>query len=59
MLFLIVSLLVISGTILLFLGVNTLQRRDTPATTAFAAIMFSASLWSFGFAAEVISTSLQ
>ncbi|MBT7599787.1 MAG: diguanylate cyclase, partial [Anaerolineae bacterium] len=46
-------------TILLFLGVNTLQRRDTPATTAFAAIMFSASLWSFGFAAEVISTSLQ
>ena len=59
MLFLIVSLLIISGTILLFLGINTLQRRDTPATTAFAAIMFSASLWSFGFAAEVISTSLQ
>lgn len=59
MLFLIVALLIISGTILLFLGVNTLQRRDTPAITAFVVIMFSASLWSLGFAAEVISTSLQ
>ena len=59
MLSLIVSLLIISGTILFFLGVNTLQRRDTPAITAFVVIMFSASLWSFGFAAEVISTSLE
>ena len=56
---LIVALLIISGTILLFLGVNTLQRRNTPTTTAFVVIMLSASLWSFGFAAEVISTSLQ
>jgi len=59
MLVLIVALLIISGTILLFLGVNTLLRRDTPTMTAFAVIMFSASLWSFGFAAEVISLSLQ
>ena len=59
MLFLIVSLLIISGTILLFLGVNTLQRRNTPTLTAFVVIMFSASLWSFGFAAEVIGTSLE
>ena len=59
MLFFIVSLLSISGAILLFVGVNTLLRRNTPTTTAFAVIIFSASLWSFGFAAEVISTSLQ
>ena len=59
MLQIIVSLLSISGTILLFLGVNTLQRRNSPSLTAFVVIMFSASLWSFGFAAEVISTSLQ
>ena len=59
MLFLIIALLIISGSILLFLSVNTLQRRDTPSATIFAVIMLSASLWSFGFAAEVISTSLQ
>ena len=59
MLFFIVSLLSISGVILLFVGVNTLLRRNTPTTTAFAVIIFSASLWSFGFSAEVISTSLQ
>ncbi|MBT7070561.1 MAG: diguanylate cyclase, partial [Anaerolineae bacterium] len=56
---LIVTLLIISGTILLFLGVNALQRRDMPAARAFALTMFSASLWSFGFAAEVVSPSLQ
>ena len=36
MLWLIVTLLIISGTILLFLGVNALQRRDMPAARAFA-----------------------
>lgn len=59
MLFLIVALLSISGAILLFLGVNTLLRRNTPTMVAFAIMVFSASLWSFGFAAEVISTSLE
>lgn len=58
MLWFIVTLLIISGTILLFLGMNALQRRDTLAAIAFAVTMFCASLWSFGFAAEVISPSL-
>jgi diguanylate cyclase (GGDEF)-like protein/PAS domain S-box-containing protein len=38
---------------------NALQRRDMPATKAFAITMFAASLWAFGFAAEVVSPSLE
>jgi diguanylate cyclase (GGDEF)-like protein len=38
---------------------NALQRREIPAVKAFAITMFAASLWAFGFAAEVLSTSLE
>jgi hypothetical protein len=50
MLYLIVSLLVISGMFMLFLGVNTFQKRDTKAAAAFTVTMLSASLWALGFA---------
>ncbi|MCP4141583.1 MAG: diguanylate cyclase [Chloroflexi bacterium] len=59
MLWLIVTLLTISGSILLFLGVIAVQQRSTKAARAFSMAMFCASLWSFGFAAEVISPGLE
>ena len=59
MLLVITSLLILSGTILLFLGMNALQRREMPAAKAFAITMFAASLWAFCFAAEVVSPSLE
>ena len=59
MLWFIVTLLVISGTILLFLGVNALQRRDTPVVMAFSLAMFCASLWAYSFAMEVVSNTLE
>ena len=59
MLNLIISLLVVSGVITLFLGVNTSQKRDTKAAIAFSLTMLSASLWAFGFAVEVLSTTIE
>ena len=59
MLLIITSLLILSGTILLLLGLNALQRRDRPEAIAFAVTMFCASIWSYGFAIDVVSQTLQ
>ena len=59
MLWLIISLLILSGTIALILGFSALQRKNEPIATAFAVAMFSAGLWSFGFIVEALSATLQ
>lgn len=59
MLSIIITLLILSGTITLFLGMNASHGRDMPAATAFAVTMCAASIWAFGYAAEVVSNSLQ
>ena len=58
MLWLIISLLILSGTIALILGFSALQRKNEPMAIAFSVTMFSAGLWSFGLIVETLSTTL-
>ncbi len=55
---LIIILLTLSGILTTVLGVASLRRQELPATRAFAVTMFAAAIWSFGFAVEILSTTL-
>lgn len=54
-----VALLIISGTVMLVLSITALQQRRTSLALWFTMGTFCASIWDFGFAAEIISRTLQ
>ena len=54
----VIILLVLSGAALLVLSIIAFQQRSSALVLSFAVTMFCAAIWNFGFAAEVISPSL-
>lgn len=56
---LVLILLILSGTILLALSMIALRRRSSELASAFALVSLCAAIWNFGFAAEVISPTLE
>lgn len=56
---LVITLLILSGTIMLVLSATAFQRRSSMVARWFAVTMLCAAIWNFGFAAEVISPTLE
>ena len=54
----VIILLVLSGAILLVLSILVFQQRSSTLASSFAVTMFCAAIWNVGFAAEIISPSL-
>lgn len=54
----VITLLILSGTLALVLLVTAFQRRASPLALSFAVCAFCAGVWDFGFAAEIISPTL-
>lgn len=52
-------LLGLSGVITLILGLNALAYSKSPSAKTFSITMFCASIWSTGFAAEVLASTLE
>jgi diguanylate cyclase (GGDEF)-like protein/PAS domain S-box-containing protein len=55
----VVTLLVLSGTLIIVLSVAAFQRQSSPLALSFVATMLCAGIWDFGFAAEIISPTLE
>jgi diguanylate cyclase (GGDEF)-like protein/PAS domain S-box-containing protein len=55
----IIALLILSGTLMVVLSITAFQRRSSPLALSFAATVLCAGIWDFGFAAEILSPTLE